>query len=179
MADPSLRTSCPYLFCSLASRERLPLRKIGARLPGTITDAQGASIAGAKVQAKNLGTQVTYDSVTTDAGVYTIPLVPPGNYSVTASHDGFKSSVNPNFEVRVSDHVQIDLSLQVGAITQEVTVTTQAPSARNFLGIARGCAGQSGSFRSPARRANDNSPRHCGDGCAVHEHHAQQFGPSI
>ena len=98
-----------------------------ATITGIVTDAEGGAVVGAKVEAKNLGTQVPYDTVTTDAGLYTIPLVPAGNYSVTASRDGFRNSVSPNVEVRVSDRVQIDLTLQIGSVTQEVTVTAQAP----------------------------------------------------
>jgi hypothetical protein len=96
-------------------------------ITGVITDSGGAVLPAAKIEAKNLGTGVAYQSVTTDAGVYTIPLVQPGNYSVTASRDGFRSAINPNFEVRVSDRVQIDLQLSVGSVSQEVTVTTQQP----------------------------------------------------
>ena len=61
-----------------------------AQLTGTVTDASGASVPGAKVTATNLDTEVARDSVTNDSGNYLVTGLLPGNYRVVAEKNGFK-----------------------------------------------------------------------------------------
>jgi hypothetical protein len=56
-----------------------------------------------------------------------IPLLPPGNHFVTASHTGFKRAERAEVEVRSGDRLQIDFRLDLGAVTEAVTVTAAAP----------------------------------------------------
>jgi hypothetical protein len=96
-------------------------------LTGTVTDPQGAVVPSAKVEAKNLETNSVATAVTSAAGVYTIPSLKPGQYQVTASAPGFKKYANNGVTLQVSDRLQLDFKLQVGAVSETVQVTGQAP----------------------------------------------------
>ena len=90
---------------------------------GTVTDAGGALIAGVQVQLKNKGTNAEQETVTSSAGTYTFINLNPGPYSVTVSHPGFKASTADEVDVRIGGTTRADLTLEVGDLTQSVTVT--------------------------------------------------------
>lgn len=98
-----------------------------ATVTGTITDPQGSTIAGAKVVAINQGTKLEYAVQTNAAGVYTIPFLPIGSYVITIEATGFKKSVSSAFKLEVNQAARINLALQVGAVSEQVTVTDVAP----------------------------------------------------
>ena len=94
-----------------------------AVISGTVSDPQGAVVPGAKVEVKNVATNVVTAVETNGRGLYSIPPVNPGQYAVTVSAAGFKSTVQPNVELRVADHVTLDFKLELGGTTETVTVT--------------------------------------------------------
>jgi len=98
-----------------------------ATVTGTVTDPQGSSIAGAKVVAINQGTKLEYAVQTNVAGVYTIPFLPIGNYVISVEASGFKKLVSSDFKLEVNQIGRINLTLQVGAVSEQVTVTDVAP----------------------------------------------------
>jgi carboxypeptidase family protein/TonB-dependent receptor-like protein len=98
-----------------------------ATITGAITDPTSSSIRAAVVEATNVATGVVYRGSTTDAGIYTIPLVPAGSYSIKALKEGFSGATRNGIEVRTGDRVQVDLRLEVGSSTQNVTVSAEAP----------------------------------------------------
>ena len=98
-----------------------------AVINGTVSDPQNAVIPGARVEVKNVATNVVITVETNARGLYTVPPVNPGQYAVTVSASGFKSSVQPNVELRVADRMQLDFKLEVGGTTETVTVTAEAP----------------------------------------------------
>lgn len=63
---------------------------VNATLLGTVADSTGATVSNAKVTATASATSTVYESVTNEAGNYTIPNLPPGVYSVTVAAAGFK-----------------------------------------------------------------------------------------
>ncbi len=89
---------------------------------GVVTDATGAVVAGAKVQAKNENTGVTHDGVTSSTGVYTFPSVPPGPYTITVSQPGFQTYVSVHNNLTVGQPLVVDAQLKVGAQSQTVQV---------------------------------------------------------
>lgn len=97
------------------------------RFVGRITDAQGASVAGATVQARNLDTNIVQTAVTNDAGEYVITPVLAGNYTVTANATGFSKAATQRIEVQIGQIVRQDVALTVGAANEVVEVTTTAP----------------------------------------------------
>jgi hypothetical protein len=94
---------------------------------GTVTDPNGAAIAGAKVTAKNLRTTTEYAGTTNDDGIYVIKNLPAGSYEVLIDATPFKRAVITNVPVRSSNITQLNLTLEVGAVTETVTVTASAP----------------------------------------------------
>ena len=92
-------------------------------LSGTVTDQTGAVIANATVTVTNLGTGQTRTTKTNANGSYTFGLLSPGSYSVKISAAGFEASEVPSVAVNVTETASLNRSLQVGAQTQEVTVT--------------------------------------------------------
>jgi outer membrane receptor protein involved in Fe transport len=90
---------------------------------GTVTDSAGALIAGAHVELTNKGTNAKQTGVTGTAGTYTFINLNPGTYSITVTNQGFKSATNSQVEVSIGGATRADLTLQVGDVTQSVTVT--------------------------------------------------------
>ena len=97
-----------------------------AIISGTITDASGAVVAGAKVNVKNVGTGITRSTVSNGQGRYRVPELLIGNYEVEASQAGFQSVVRKGITLTVGSEAVIDFSLPVGQSQQTVTVEAQA-----------------------------------------------------
>jgi len=101
---------------------------VGATLSGTVTDASGAIVPNAHVSVRNPATGVNRE-VTVDAvGFYTAPNLLPGNYEVRFSAPGFTTGVNSGVTLTVGAQQVLNAILRVGQISQQVTVTTEAPT---------------------------------------------------
>lgn len=96
-------------------------------ITGTVTDASGALIVGAKVTATNIATDVTVETTTTSAGAFTIPQLTVGVYRVTIEQPGFKRYVQEGVTVALGQTARINASLQVGEVSQSVEVRAEAP----------------------------------------------------
>lgn len=93
---------------------------------GTVTDATGAVVPGAKVTVTNTATGVPFNTTTSSAGDYLAPALQPGTYSVSATSKGFQKSVTTGFVLSVDQKIRVNLTLQAGAVTATVTVSAQA-----------------------------------------------------
>lgn len=98
-----------------------------AELSGTVTDTSGALIPNVKVVATNAGTRFARETVTNASGSWVMTLLPPGNYSVSAEGAGFQRLVRTGIDLQVNQRATLNLSLEVGAITQTMEVTAAAP----------------------------------------------------
>lgn len=98
-----------------------------AILTGTVTDPQGAAVPAAKIELKNIETNVSTATQTNGAGVYASPPINPGQYTVTVTATGFKAAVENRLELRSSDRKAVDFKLQLGAASETVTVSAEAP----------------------------------------------------
>src|SRR5512132_3761304 len=87
-------------------------------LTGTVKDTSGAVIPGVSVTARNTATNVSTTVVSDQSGVYTIPLLPPGNYEVAAELSAFKKFVRPAIELHVTDRLKIDVPLEAGSLSE-------------------------------------------------------------
>ena len=96
---------------------------IFGRIAGTVTDTSGATIADAKVTIVNEATQLGRDVTTDRNGYFVADQLPVGTYSVVAEKAGFKRSTRKGNAVTAGGRLTVDLSLQVGALTETVTVT--------------------------------------------------------
>jgi hypothetical protein len=92
-------------------------------ITGTATDPSGAAIINAPVQAKNSETGVVYQGATSSTGNYTISQLPAGPYEISMSAPGFKQYTREGLTVEVAQVLRVDITLQVGASTESVTVT--------------------------------------------------------
>ena len=92
-------------------------------ISGLVTDPAGALVPGAKVVLLNPATGVTQHTVTSSGGLYTFISLNPGVYQVTASQKGFKNVAQEKVTVTVDQVTEVNLTLEVGAITETVTVT--------------------------------------------------------
>ncbi|MGH9360077.1 MAG: carboxypeptidase-like regulatory domain-containing protein, partial [Terriglobia bacterium] len=99
----------------------------GATLTGTVSDPSGAAIPGAGVSIKNTATGIVHKVTTDSAGLYSMPNLVPGPYSVTASAKGFSTLVRSGFTLAVGQRLQLNLAMQVGAVSQQVQVTGAPP----------------------------------------------------
>ena len=92
------------------------------QITGTIKDASGAVMAGAKVTLKNQGTNLTRETTSSDTGDYVFPLLPVGVYSISAEQQGFKVAKQSDITLLVNQVMRVNLELAVGEVTQTVDV---------------------------------------------------------
>lgn len=95
------------------------------QIVGTISDAQGAALAGAKVTAVNKGTGLTSNATTGDDGQFSIVLLPSGSYEVTIEAAGF-SKTTANIDIVVGRAATLNLSLNTSGVQETVNVTAGA-----------------------------------------------------
>jgi len=103
-------------------------------ITGTVSDPAGAVVASAPIQAKNLGTGVEYSGATSATGNYTLLQLPPGTYQLNVTVPGFKKYSRSGLTVEVAQTLRVDISLEVGAATESVTVTESASLLRTESG---------------------------------------------
>ncbi len=94
---------------------------------GIVIDASGAAVPGATVTAADKATGFSRSKVTLNDGSYEIPLLPPGQYRLTAEASGFQKATEDPVTLLVDQHAKINFRLQVGAVTSELRVTTSPP----------------------------------------------------
>jgi hypothetical protein len=95
-------------------------------ISGIVRDPQGAAVPNAEVTVTEETTSATRTVKTNDEGFYSIPSLPVGRYTVSASPTGFKKTVNSGVELHIGDKLSVDLTLEVGAVGEVVTVTGEA-----------------------------------------------------
>jgi hypothetical protein len=96
-------------------------------LLGTVTDSTGAVVTNAKVTVLNEGTGLTREIKTDANGEYTAPQIPTGHYTVMVEMEGFKTAALSGIQVGVDQRVKIDVPLEVGALTETVTIEATTP----------------------------------------------------
>lgn len=123
----SARTSLLLLFllCSLCTR--LVAQIDTGTLMGVVQDPSGAAIPGVRVVATNIGTNISFSAISVETGEYRIFTVPAGEYIVAVEKEGFKKAVRTGIVMQANNNVRVDLTMEVGALTQEVTVAGEAP----------------------------------------------------
>jgi hypothetical protein len=92
-------------------------------IEGSVADPQGAVVSKAKIAARNLATGLTRTVDAGEDGRYRILQLPPGNYEVKVTGEGFKTTVVSNVKVDVGVNVPLDIKMEVGGASETVTVT--------------------------------------------------------
>lgn len=98
-----------------------------SEITGKITDTSGAVIGSAKVTAANVDTGVNYKATSDGSGLYTIPLLPPGNYRIDVTMAQFRPISRSGITLQVNETARVDFTLEVGSVNETVSVTEAAP----------------------------------------------------
>lgn len=93
---------------------------------GTVTDPTNAAVPKAKVTVTSTATGLSREIVTDEAGYYSVPNLLQGNYSVSVNAGGFKPITRTGVSVLTNAVTRVDVTLEVGAITESVTVEATA-----------------------------------------------------
>lgn len=97
-----------------------------ADLAGTVTDADGSALPGTTVTATSVATSLSRTTVTSGNGTYAINGLRPGHYDIVFQLEGFQTVERDDVELRVGQEARINAQLQVGAVDEEITVTSTA-----------------------------------------------------
>ena len=118
--------SCILLICLVS----LPLsaQVSSGELVGTITDSSGAAVPNAKIIVTNAQTNtVVRETLGSNDGTYTVTLLPPGRYNVSAEAPSFRKTVQNGIELQTNQRAKVDFQLQVGQVSEVVEVNASAP----------------------------------------------------
>lgn len=114
------------LFLSLTLSRSARGQVLYGSLVGNVTDQTGAAVPAASVQVTHTETSEVRTATTNDAGVYSLPTIPAGSYTVAVTKGGFRTFRAEAVEVRVNSVVRVDAGLQVGSASESVQVTAEA-----------------------------------------------------
>src|SRR5438552_799519 len=109
-----------FALCAFAQTDR-------GTLTGTVSDPSGAVIPGASIEARNVQTGAMYQAGSSETGNYTLAQLPAGTYELSATLPGFKRFVREGIIVAVATVLRIDVTLDVGAAGESVTVEAASP----------------------------------------------------
>jgi hypothetical protein len=102
-------------------------QEVRSSITGRVTDATGGALPNVKITVTNQQTGVEAHTATDGSGNYTVPELDPGVYSVTADRAGFRQVTATGLELLAQQTLRSDMKLQVGAITETVQVSAEAP----------------------------------------------------
>lgn len=100
---------------------------VSGTITGLVTDPQGAAVAGATVTFKEVTKGISFSVTTNDLGYYTKTNTPPGTYQIKIEAPGFKAFVRENIPLSVDSTVRLDATLQLGEVTEQITVSDAPP----------------------------------------------------
>jgi len=111
-----------------------PAQEVTAGIYGIIQDGSSAVVPGTAIQARNLATGLTRQTVSDESGNYSFVLLPIGAYSVSAEASGFKKAVVNDVRLRVNDNRRIVFSMEIGQIADQITVEAAAVTVNTASG---------------------------------------------
>ena len=128
VVSPTRCALAVFLLCALfASGGLLPAQTGGTgALSGAVSDPSGAMVVGARVTVRNVATGDTRTVQTNDHGIYVVPLLIPGQYTVEITKEGFKTASSPDVQVIVAETKVFNVPLQTGTVTETITVASSA-----------------------------------------------------
>ncbi|MBI4478903.1 MAG: TonB-dependent receptor [Acidobacteria bacterium] len=111
----------------ICAGQMAPAQLPTATIAGVVKDSSGAVIPGVTVTATNSDTGQSRSSQTSNSGSYRFPALQVGTYDVRAEHPGFQAKVQQGLRIAVGDEALLNFTLEVGAVTETVSVTAEAP----------------------------------------------------
>ena len=131
--------SAVLLFLGLVCSVTIHAQTSGT-MSGTVTDPNGALVAGASVTVRNNDTGAERTGTTNNSGLFNFNTLQPGNYTVTVENKGFKRTVAPDVKVAVTLDTSVNMTLEVGVEGETVTVNasqetinTTSPTLTNVI----------------------------------------------
>src|SRR3954447_3730214 len=114
-------------FAAILSIAHVSAQVSTAELSGAVVDPSGAAVANAKVVAITTATNQPHETVTSSSGTYVLSLLPPGDYRMEVEVPGFKKLEQTGVTLQINQQAEINLTLQIGDVSQIAQVTGQAP----------------------------------------------------
>jgi len=102
-------------------------QEMRGNIQGIVRDTSSALVPKATVTATNVASRVTINATSNEEGTYNLLFLLPGVYNLSASASGFKTVRRDNVELRIAERLQVDLTLEVGEVTEQVQVTAESP----------------------------------------------------
>jgi hypothetical protein len=121
-----MKLRASVVFFLLLSSTALLAQTFRGTILGTVTDPQGAVVPGAKVTVHNINTGLERTTQTSADGSYSVPELPIGTYTVTATQSGFQTAVISNVAVDVAAEKRVDFVFRAGQVSEKVEVSGEA-----------------------------------------------------
>lgn len=102
-------------------------QEVSAGIRGTISDPSGAAMYGASVTARDIDRSTVWNTQTNEAGQYSFPRLPAGNYEVRVEMEGFRTAVRPQVALEINQRATLDIQMEIGAVTESVEVVGAPP----------------------------------------------------
>ncbi len=119
--------ACLWGIFALVSATAAFGQGITGSITGDVTDASGASLAGATISIRQLDTNEVRTVTSSDRGSYSVPQLHPGSYTITIDKAGFKTFQQNNIVLAIDQVVQIHAKLEIGSEQQTITVNSDSP----------------------------------------------------
>src|SRR5687768_4140652 len=111
----------------LATAGSVSAQEFRATIRGQVLDSSGGALPGATVTVTNVQTNEVATATTNTEGNYTIPVLRPGAYTLTAEHTAIQKYVRSGLQMQVRQDATVNVQPGVGAITEQVTVSAESP----------------------------------------------------
>ena len=131
--------------------------QLTGQITGTVQDATGAVVPTAGITIVNESTGIRWEAQTNTAGIYTVPLLQPGQYSVSVQASGFRPVTRSGVQLAVAQTAQLDFSLEVGTTAETLTVTDTAPLLESGINAIGGVVTQDNIEDLPMLGRNSNA----------------------
>jgi len=112
-------------------------------ISGVVRDISGAVIPGVMVTAKHTESGLTRTALTNETGAYSVQFLPVGAYEITAELAGFKQQVRRGINLVVGQEAVVNVTLEVGTVSETITVTGEAPIVNTTLSSTAGLVNES------------------------------------
>lgn len=126
MVRTTVLSACLAVFLTFAQIAAFGQARDTASLFGSVTDAQGATVPGARVTITNAATGLTRTGTTDTGGGFVFSLLPVGSYSLSVEQTGFRKYERRNILLQTNENVRVDAALEVGNVQEAVTVEALA-----------------------------------------------------
>jgi len=126
--DASFQLTTRFVFIAfLFSGSLLAQNASTGAMAGIVTETTGAVLPSTHITVTNESTRVSRSAVTRSDGSYTVPLLPPGTYTVSSIHKDFKTTVYDGIEIRLAETTRFDIQMPLGQVREQVSAAGIAP----------------------------------------------------